>query len=223
MVCAHFMGVVMIRLYHCAAARSFRALWALEELGLPYELVLMPFPPRALVPDYRTLNPLGTVPVLFDGEHRMTESAAICHYLGTKYGPSDLVVAPHESAFAEYLNFLHMGEATLTFPQTIVLRYTRLEPPERRAVQAADDYRIWFLSRLRAAASLIGTRYVCADRFTMADISFSYALLLATTLGLQNDFPETLIPYWEGLQQRDGFTRALRAEQGDPPSRRAAG
>lgn len=208
----------MIRLYHCATARSFRALWALEELGLPYELVVMPFPPRVLVPDYRTLNPLGTVPVLFDGEHRMTESAAICHYLAAKYGPSDLVVGPDESAFAEYLNFLHMGEATLTFPQTIVLRYTRLEPPERRAVQAADDYRIWFLARLKAAASMTGARYVCAGRFTMADISFSYSLLLATTLGLQNDFPEKLVPYWKGLQQRAGFQRAVRAEQADTPS-----
>ena len=205
----------MIRLYHCAAARSFRALWALEELGLPYELILMPFPPRARFPDYRALNPLGTVPVLFDGEHRMTESAAICHYLGAKYGPSELVVAPDESAFAEYLNFLHMGEATLTFPQTIVLRYTRLEPPERRAVQAADDYRIWFLARLKAAATMTGDRYVCAGRFTMADISFSYALLLATTLGLANDFPEKLIPYWQRLQQREGFKRALRAEQAE--------
>jgi len=202
----------MIRLYHCAAARSFRALWALEELGLPYELILMPFPPRALYPDYRSLNPLGTVPVLFDGEHRMTESAAICHYLGAKYGPSELVVRPEEEAFADYVNFLHIGEATLTFPQTIVLRYTRLEPPEKRVAQAAEDYRIWFLSRLKAAASMCGERYVCADRFTMADISFSYALLLATTLGLQNDFPAKLVPYWEGLQRREGFKRALRAE-----------
>jgi glutathione S-transferase len=208
----------MIRLYHCAAARSFRALWALEELGLPYELILMPFPPRALYPDYRSLNPLGTVPVLFDGEHRMTESAAICHYLGAKYGPSELVVRPEEDAFADYMNFLHMGEATLTFPQTIVLRYTRLEPPEKRVAQAAEDYRIWFLSRLKAAASMTGERYVCAGRFTMADISFSYALLLATTLGLQNDFPAKLVPYWEGLQGREGFKRALRAEKQPSPS-----
>src|SRR6202040_3073453 len=77
-------GGGMIKLYHCADARSFRALWALEELGLPYELVLMPFPPRARVPGYRDLNPLGTVPVMFDGEHRMTESAAMGHYLGAK-------------------------------------------------------------------------------------------------------------------------------------------
>jgi glutathione S-transferase len=203
----------MIKLYHCEAARSFRALWALEELRLPYELVLMPFPPRARFPDYRSLNPLGTVPVMFDADHRMTESAAICHYLGAKYGPTDLIVRPEEESFAEYLNFLHMGEATLTFPQTIVLRYTRLEPPERRAVRAADDYRIWFLSRLKAASSMTGERYVCADRFTMADISFAYSLLLATSLGLQGEFPRKLIPYWESMQQRDGYRRALRAEQ----------
>ena len=205
----------MIRLYHCAGARSFRALWALEEMRLPYELTLMPFPPRSLVPDYRKLNPLGTVPVFFDGEHRMTESAAICHFLGAKYGPSDLVVRPDEDDFAAYLNFLHMGEATLTFPQTIVLRYTELEPPERRAKQAADDYRIWFLSRLRAAATMTGERYVCAGRFTMADISFSYSLLLATRLGMQSEFPANMFSYWEELQQRDGFKRAARAEQ--PP------
>jgi glutathione S-transferase len=49
----------------------------------------------------------------------------------------------------------------------------------------------------------------------MADISFSYALLLATTLGLENDFPEKLVPYWHRLQQREGFKRALRAEQAE--------
>jgi len=204
----------MIRLFHCPDARSFRALWALEELGLPYELRVMPFPPRSRVPGYRDLNPLGTVPVMFDGPHRLTESAAMGHYLGAKYGPTDLVVAPSEPAFADYLNFLHMGEATLTFPQTIVLRYTRLEPPERRAAQAADDYRKWFLARLKAASLMTGERFVCADRFTMADISFAYALLLAETLGMADEFPPKVAPYWRAMQARDGFQRAKTAQSG---------
>ena len=204
----------MIKLYHCADARSFRALWALEELGIPYELELMPFPPRALYPGYRNINPLGTVPVMFDEDHMMTESSAIGHYLGAKYGPSDLVVAPHEPAFAEYMNFLLMGEATLTFPQTIVLRYTRLEAPERRLTQAADDYRLWFLARLKAASTLTGEDFVCAGRFTMADVSFAYALLLAETLGLADAFPAKLVPYWRAMQARDGFKRA-KAIQAD--------
>jgi glutathione S-transferase len=202
----------VIKLYHCPDARSFRALWALEELGLDYELTLMPFPPRVLVPGYRDLNPLGTVPVMFDGEHRLTESAAMGHYLGAKYGPTDLIVDPAEPAFADYLNFLHMGEATLTFPQTIVLRYTRLEPPERRAVQAAEDYRVWFIARLKAASRMVGEAYVCAGRFTMADISFAYALLLAETLGLAGDFPPSVGSYWARMQARPAFRRAKAAQ-----------
>jgi glutathione S-transferase len=202
----------MIKLYHCADARSFRPLWALEELGLSYDLIAMPFPPRVRVAGYRDLNPLGTVPVLLDGDHRMTESAAMGHYLGVRYGPTDLVVEPGEPAFADYLNFLHMGEATLTFPQTIVLRYTRLEPPERRATQAAEDYRVWFLARLKAASRMTGERFVCADRFTMADISFAYALLLADSLGMASEFPDKLIPYWESMQVREGFKRAKSAQ-----------
>lgn len=202
----------MIRLYHCVDARSFRALWALEELGLDYELVTMPFPPRARVAGYRGLNPLGTVPVLIDGEARMTESAAMGHYLGSTYGPTDLVVAPGEPGFADYLNFLHMGEATLTFPQTIVLRYTRLEPPERRAAQAADDYRLWFLARLKAAAAMMGEEFACAGRFTMADISVAYALLLADNLSMAGDFPPAIIPYWASMQARPAFQRAKAAQ-----------
>ena len=202
----------MIKLYHCAGARSFRALWALEEMRLPYELVMMPFPPRSRFEGYHALNPLGTVPVMFDDDARMTESSAMPHYLGTKYGPTDLVVEPHEAGYADYLNFLVMGEATLTFPQTIVLRYTRLEPPERRATQAADDYRKWFGSRLRAAAGMAGEQFVSANRFTMADISFAYALKLATNLGITDLFPAKLVPYYEAMQARPGFQRAIAAE-----------
>lgn len=206
----------MIKLYHCPSARSFRALWALEEMAFPYEIVLMPFPPRARVEKYLDLNPLGTVPVMFDGETRMTESAAMTHYLGTKYGPTDLVVTPQEPGYGDYLNFLHMGEATLTFPQTLVLRYTRLEPPERRNAQAAEDYRKWFLSRLRAASTMAGEDFVCAGRFTMADISFAYALMLATNLGLQEGFPAKMAHYWARMQQRDGYLRALAAQSDAP-------
>lgn len=206
----------MLTLYHCNDARSFRALWALEEMRLPYDLVLMPFPPRARFDNYKDLNPLGTVPVLIDGERRMTESSAMCHYLGEVYGPTSLVVKPSEPGFADYMNFLVMGEATLTFPQTIVLRYTRLEPPERRAVQAADDYRQWFLARLKAAMRMAGREFVCADRFTMADISVAYALLLAENLGMAGEFPERAAEYWTRMQAREGFQRAKAAQAAAP-------
>ena len=92
----------MLVLHHCSDARSFRPLWVLEEMELPYELRMLPFPPRAAAPDYLARNPLGTIPLLEDGDARMTESAAICQYLVTRHGPSPLDVAPKEPGYAQY-------------------------------------------------------------------------------------------------------------------------
>ena len=53
---------------------------------------------------------------------------------------------------------------------------------------------------------------LCAGRFTVADISVGYALMLAQTLGLDKDFGPAVAGYWRRLQERDGFGRALKAE-----------
>lgn len=201
----------MIRLYHCADARSFRPLWALEELGLEYELTVMPFPPRYRAKEYMAVNPLGTIPALVDGETFMTESAAMIEYLVTRYGPSPLAVAVGDPAYGAWLNGLHFGEATLTFPQTLVLRYRRFEPGKAEVV--ADDYAKWFLARLRAVdKALQGHDWLCADRFTGADISVGYALLLAAQLGLDAEFTPAVAAYWARLQARPAFQAAKAAQ-----------
>jgi glutathione S-transferase len=203
----------MITLYHCARARSFRPLWTLEELQLPYELKMLPFPPRVFAKDYLGINPLGTIPLLLDGPTRMTESAAIAQYLVTKYGPTPLAVGVDEADYGAFVNWLHFGEATLTFPQTLVLRYSELEPEERRHPQVVADYSKWFLARLRVIETLTATsEFMCAGRFTAADISVGYALLLAQRLGLSAQFGPSVTAYWQRLQQRDGYLRAVDAE-----------
>lgn len=203
----------MITLYHCTSARSFRPLWMLEEMGLPYELKMLPFPPRAFAKDYLEINPLGTIPFLIDGATRMTESAAICHYLGTRHGPTPLVVGTDEADYGAYLNWLLFGEATLTFPQTLVLRYSRLEPPERRNTQVTEDYARWFLGRLRAVDRVVAERdALAAGRFTGADISVGYALLLAEILGLAGQFAPATRDYWLRLQQRPAFISAMAVQ-----------
>ena len=203
----------MIVLHHCADARSFRPLWALEELELPYELRMLPFPPRFLAKPYLLENPLGTIPLLVDGETRMTESAAMIEYLSRKHAKGALAVEPDEPGFGAYLNGLHYGEATLTFPQTLVLRYTRLEPPERRQPAVAEAYGRWFLARLKGLeAALEHSDYYAADRFTGADISIGYALLLGRTLGLDAEFSAPVKAYWERLKDRPGFKRAKAAQ-----------
>ena len=207
----------MLILYHCMSARSFRALWALEELGLPYELKMLPFPPRVMAPEYLAVNPLGTIPTLFDGAMRMTESAAICQYLVTRYGPTPLAVDPQEEDYGPYLNWLHFGEATLTFPQTIVLRYSLLETPERRSAQVAEDYTRCFLSRLRGVDAVVSQQpTLCAGRFTVADISVGFALMLAEFIGLDAKFSPAVAAYWQSLKEREGFRRAIAKQDGDP-------
>lgn len=204
-----------MKLWHCKDARSFRALWALEELGIPYELKLLPFPPRALQPEYLEVNPLGTIPFLEDGETRMSESSAIIQYLATKDGPTHLSIEPGDPAYGAWLNWLHLGEATLTFPQTLVLRYRVLQP--NRAEIAADDYAQWFLSRLRSVDRALsdGRDWLVAGRFTGADISVGYALLLARQLRLHEKFSPLVAAYWERLKAREAFQRA-KAAQDDP-------
>ena len=142
-----------VKLYHCKGARSVRPLWTLEEMGIPYELESMKFPPRFLHEGYLGVNPLGTVPCMTDGDVTMTESAGICQYLVDCHGPSQIGLTPKDKDYGLYLNWLHRSDATLTFPQTIVLRYTQLEPEERRLKQAVDDYTQWFFARLQAASN----------------------------------------------------------------------
>ncbi|MES2361268.1 MAG: glutathione S-transferase family protein [Pseudomonadota bacterium] len=203
----------MITLHHCVSARSFRPLWMLEELGLPYTLRMLPFPPRALARHFLADNPLGTVPLLVEGDTRMTESAAICQYLAARHSPGQLDVPATDPAHGAYLNWLHMGEATLTFPQTLVLRYTHFEPEERKQPQVADDYSRWFLARLKAVdAALRQQDFLCAGRFTAADVSVHYALMLASHLGLAAQFSDTVRHYHQRLEQRPAFQRALQMQ-----------
>src|ERR1700742_5027671 len=204
----------MITLYHCEAARSSPPFWMLEKMGLPYQLKMLPFPPRVLAKEYLGINPLGTIPFMVDGETKMTESSGICHYFGTRYGPTPLLVGADEPAFGAFLNWMYFSDATLTFPQTLVLRYTQLEPEARRNPQVATDYAKWFLGRLRAVEAATGkSETLCAGRFTAADIVIGYALRLATSVGLAKDFGPNVAAYWERLQRRQAYQRAVAAEK----------
>lgn len=198
-------------LYHCKQARSFRVLWMLEELGLDYELRMLPFPPRAFAKDYLDINPLGTIPLFIDGDARMTESSMICHWLAQKHGR--LHIPPNEPGHAEYLNFLGYGEATLTFPLAVQFRYRSVEPPERRIPQAAEDYKRFFIGRLKLIEPVLQDRqWLCGDAFTAADISVGYALGFARTLGLDDAFQPQVKAYEERLRGRDAHKRAVSKE-----------
>ena len=205
-----------LKLWHCAGSRSIRPLWTLLEMGLDFELETMQFPPRFVHPGYTELNPIGTVPYFTDSSDpdnlvSMTESTGISQYLVDKYGPTDLAVMPSEPAYGEYLNWLHRSDATLTFPQTLVLRYTVLEPEATRLPKVAEDYTKWFFSRLRSVELALsdGREFLCADRFTLGDISVGFALHFADLLSLKGGFKSHTLAYYERLKQRPSFQKSI--------------
>ena len=207
-----------MKLFHCKAARSLRALWALEEMGLDYELEVMPFPPRFLREGYTDINVIGTVPYLIDGDTHMTESTAICHYLVERYEQYDFGLKADHPEFGSYLNWLYHSDATLTFPQTLVMRYLHLEPsPEKQPV--AVDYAKWFYARLRLLDTHMADReYLVDNRFTVADIAIGYALYLAKSLKLEEFVERKFSPqvedYYERLMERPALKRADAMEDG---------
>jgi glutathione S-transferase len=198
-----------LKLWHCPASRSIRPLWTMEEMGLEYELVKMEFPPRYTQPGYTDINPIGTVPFFTDGDLQMTESAGISEYIANTYGPTDLVVKPGEAGYGDYLNWVHRSDATLTFPQTVALRYKFLEP-DKGLQTAGDDYIKWFFARLRSVETAMEDQeFLCADRFTLADVCVGMALYLAdAVLDLRGGFKPNTEAYYARLTQRPAFKAA---------------
>jgi glutathione S-transferase len=143
----------------------------------------------------------------------MTESAAICQYLADRHDRGGLGVGPDEADYGAYLNWLHFAEATLTFPQAIVLRYRRFEPEARRLPQAADDYAKWFLGRVRAIGPALDQGFICAGRFTAADIAMGYAFRLAGRVGIADDLADPAKAYWRRLGEQPSYARAVLAQE----------
>lgn len=194
-------------LYHCPDARSLRCLWAVEEAGIDVDLRLLKFPPRAFEPEYRAVNPLMTIPGWVEDGLLMTESAAICERIAEG---TPLEVRRDEADYWDARNWLHRSDATLTFPLAIMIRYTRVEPEERRLAQAVADYKAFFGGRAKSieAALSDGREWLVAGRFTIADIVIGYVAFLASTLGASDVMGDATKLWLERCTARDGFKRA---------------
>lgn len=100
----------MLKLYGGARSRASIVQWYLEEIGAEYEFILLNMEAgEHRKPDFLTLNPMGKVPVLVDGDFKLWESGAILLYLASKYGkmPDSL---QEKSIIAQWVLF---GNSTL--------------------------------------------------------------------------------------------------------------
>lgn len=197
----------MIQLWHVAQSRSFRVLWALEEIGAEYELIRCSFFDRSLrAPEHLARSPAGRVPALQDGEVVLSESGAILTWLAETHAPH-LRVTEGAVGRAEFLQALHYAEtlgahlANLT-QHHIVLREASMRSPTVMRLEAR---------RLENALHAVGPGWV-AEGFSVADIAQGYAVWLAQRFV---SLPEGAAAYLASCAARPAFQRALM--QDGPP------
>jgi glutathione S-transferase len=200
----------MIRIHNFAGgARGLRLMWQCEEMGLPYEVALVSFPPSVA---YRALNPLGTVPFLEDaGGVAITESIAMMLYLAQRYGPTPLLPAAGDVRFARVLELTVLAEATMGAGMNPLLA-AHFAAPEA-------DKRNWSVRGLEArvaktidfVAALLGEgAYIAGDDITLADIALVTSLSIWRG-GLRRELPPPLVAYQERLASRPAYRRARAA------------
>jgi glutathione S-transferase len=197
-----------MKIYHSGRTRSLRVVWMLEEMGLDCEVVKTAFPPTD--PEFLAANPTGTLPLFIDGDTRLTESIAILQYLAERHGPTPLSVKGAEAGFADYLQFLEVGEATLATPLTAAVRTRFMAPEDQKANWTVENCKSVFLDRLKLVSNQLKAHdYMAADRFTAADISVGYALGFGEGLRLADGYDPSLVDYWRRLQARPAYQRAI--------------
>ena len=160
----------MTKLHGTSRSRSARSLWALEELGVPYEHLPMPTT-DAKSPAHLKLNPNGHVPVLEDDGAVVWESMAINLYLADKYGRDSLFPSdPAGRAEAYKWSFWAMTEVE---PHLITIMRNRvMNAPENRDEKAAQAAVEALKAPLNALEeSLKGKEYLLGKDFTIADLN----------------------------------------------------
>ena len=200
----------MIKLYHAQLTRSIRIIWLLEELGVPYELVTVPFkPPRH---SFEQATPSGKFPVIEDDGRVLSESGAILEYLIERYGKGRLAPPVGSPDRGPYLQWVHFAEATAFPPIGDVARHTMFLPEAERIPQVAADGR----ERTRNALGVVerglaGQEYLVGRELSGADVMMGYFLMAARMLGVVGDEHRNVAAYWERLAARPGFQKALNA------------
>ncbi len=168
----------MLKLYGTPDTRSTRVAWALEEAGAEYEFIPIQLTKgEHKQPEFLKINPGGKVPALVDGDLVLTESAAICTYIGDKFPQSGLVPPVSDPANrAHYLQWCFFAMTELEPPLWAIARHSRLYPKERQ-VPAVVETCQWEFER--AANTL--TQHL-KDRETVVDSGFTAADIILTRI-----------------------------------------
>lgn len=199
-----------LKVYHAPPTRSIRVVWALEELGVPYQLEKIPFD-RAYfkTPEWRAISPAGKIPVIHEDGEPMIESTAIIHYLSEKYAEGKLSRRPADSDYGKFLQWLHFGEAGVGLYATMLIAQTRVLPKEQR-IEAMKQ---WAIGECANVCGVIERGlegdYILGDEFSIADVSLGYILFLIYMSGESKEIfgPRTKL-YLDRLMAREAWKKA---------------
>jgi len=215
----------MIRVHHLETSRSTRLIWALEELGLDYELVTYQrHPETKRAPDSaKALHPLGRFPILEMDGKVIVESGAILTYLVEREGK----LGAADGAKEEYTYWMHYAEGSAMLPLLLKLITSGVRTakvpffikPITKAIAAKIDG-TFTDGELTAhfgwiEQALEGRAYFAGDAFSAADIQMSYPVQASfARADMLPDRPNTQA-WLDRVQSRPAFQRAL--EKGGEP------
>jgi len=186
--------------------RDLRVLWALEELGVPYEIVGLDHPEHDLdSAAFLAKNPFGQVPAIDDDGVVVTESGAVLLYLARKTGrliPADL---------AGEAQVLRWSIAALNTIEVPVLSSWFVEMNGGKGTKPHEAFRSWSTLRLQQLDGWLANRtFIATDDFTVADILMTHVLSAGTDQALLKPF-EHAHAYQARCTARPAWRRTLDA------------
>jgi glutathione S-transferase len=140
--------------------------WMLEEVGQPYETVLLDYERGLKSPDYLAINPMGKIPAIKHGDVVVTEGAAICTYLADAFPDAGLAPPPGDPRRGTYYRWLFFGAGPVE-AVAIGKALGLLAPPDKKRMAGYGSYED-VMNTLEQAVS--GGPYLCGDQFTAADV-----------------------------------------------------
>lgn len=188
--------------------RDVRAIWALEELGLPYEHKIMDAMAREHKrPDYLAINPFGKVPAIQDGDFTLFESGAICGYLVDKTGKLGPKAGTKERALFDQWNLF-----TLATLEPHCARVFGIDFFQKEKDPVSDKIRsdaLGFVDGMYTALNkeLEGRPYLLGQDFTMPDLILSCTARFVAHTELQAKHPK-LDAYLKKNYERPAFKKA---------------
>ncbi|NEY89993.1 glutathione S-transferase family protein [Tabrizicola oligotrophica] len=189
----------MLTFYTNPMSRGRMVRWMLEEIGRPYQTVVLAFGAMMKAPTYLAVNPMGKVPALVHDDQIITEAAAICTYLAEVFPDSGLLPVRR----GEFFRWMFFGAGPLE--QAVVNGSMGWEPaPEMKG-------RVGYGSMADVLSTLSGhlgaNRYFCGDRFSAADVYVGSQIGWGLGFDTLPATPE-LVAYWDRIKGRPALVRA---------------